>query len=230
MIYCFGDSWGAGAELNKGEKPFVELFNKSYKNYSFEGNSYPKIVSQIFDNIHKINNDDVILIVIPPDIRWMEQDGKAFRPHMYKDTGYKDWIINKDEYWFRYHTSLFTYSIQSALDSIGCTYLFMHNYGGEFTIDDRFKSLINTDNFLDVKKSLTTLLEANDRYKAWIKNQRDPAGELMDGPEGPRNNTVKIKDREVFNSKYFEGNDSHPNQLGHIRIKELIEDAFIKRT
>ena len=43
MIYCFGDSWGAGAELKKGEKPFVALFNKPYKNYSFQGNSYPKI-------------------------------------------------------------------------------------------------------------------------------------------------------------------------------------------
>ena len=149
MIYCFGDSWGAGAELKRGEKPFVKLFNKPYKNYSFQGNSYPMIVSQIFDNIHKINNKDIVLIVIPPDTRWMEQDGKGrwkakFKPHMLKDSGYKEWDINKDDYLFRYHASLFTYTIQSALDSIGCVYLFMHNYGGEFTIDDRFKSLINT--------------------------------------------------------------------------------------
>ena len=224
MIYCFGDSWGAGAELNKGEKPFVELFNKSYKNYSFEGNSYPLIVSQIFDNIHKINNEDIVLVVIPPDIRWMEQNADVFIPHMLKDDGYLEWVIHKDEYWFRYHASLFTYSIQSALDSIGCTYLFMHNYGGEFTIDKRFKSLINTDNFLDIKKSLTTLLEANDRYQAWQKDEN-----LIDGPvsESP---FVVLKNRKVFNSKYFEGNANHPNQLGHYRIKELIEDALIKRT
>ena len=213
MIYCFGDSWGAGAELKRGEKPFVKLFNKPYKNYSFQGNSYPMIVSQIFDNIHKINNEDIVLIVIPPDTRWMEQDGKGrwkakFKPHMLKDSGYKEWVINKDDYWFRYHASLFTYTIQSALDSIGCVYLFMHNYGGEFTIDDRFKSLINTDNFLDIKKSLTTMLEANDEFVVW----------KGDGPTSS------------FNSKYFEGNVNHPNQLGHYRIKELIEDALIKRT
>ena len=209
MIYCFGDSWGAGAELKRGEKPFIKLFNKPYKNYSFQGNSYPMIVSQIFDNIHKINNKDIVLIVIPPDTRWMEQDGKVrFKPHMLKDSGYKEWVINKDDYWFRYHASLFTYTIQSALDSIGCVYLFMHNYGGEFIIDDRFKSLINTDNFLDIKKSLTTMLEANDEFVVW----------KGDGP------------KSSFNSKYFEGNVNHPNQLGHYRIKELIEDALIKRT
>jgi len=100
----------------------------------------------------------------------------------------------------------------------------MHNYGGEFTIDKRFKSLINTDNFLDIKKSLTTLLEANDRYQAWQKDEN-----LIDGPvsESP---FVVLKNRKVFNSKYFEGNANHPNQLGHYRIKELIEDALIKRT
>ena len=227
MIYCFGDSWGAGAELKKGEKPFVALFNKPYKNYSFEGNSYPKIVSQIFDNIHKINNDDIVLIVIPPDIRWMKQDGKVFRPYRLGDDGYREWVIHKDEYWFRYHASLFTYSIQSALDSIGCTYLFMHNYGGEFTIDDRFKSLINTNNFLNIKKSLTSLLEANDIYEAWYKLIGYPI--VIDGPE-PEPTDLILSKREDFNSKYFEGNACHPNQLGHYRIKELIEDALIKRT
>ena len=43
----------------------------------------------------------------------------------------------------------------------------MHNYGGEFIIDRRFKSLINVDNFLNIKKSLTTLLGGNDFYESW---------------------------------------------------------------
>ena len=38
MIYCFGDSWGAGAELEEDEKPFVHWLakdlDKSYKNFS----------------------------------------------------------------------------------------------------------------------------------------------------------------------------------------------------
>ena len=98
----------------------------------------------------------------------------------------------------------------------------MHNYGGEFTIDKRFKSLINTDNFLDIKKSLTTLLEANDGYQAWQKDKN-----LIDGPVG-ESPFVELKNRKVFNSKYFEGTCNHPNQLGHYRIKELIEDALLK--
>jgi hypothetical protein len=146
---------------------------------------------------------------------------------MVKDDGYLEWVLHKDEYWFRYHASLFTYSIQSALDSIGCTYLFMHNYGGEFVVDDRFKSLINTNNFLNIKKSLTSLLEANDRYEAWEKDIT--LENLIDGPVNAPPDLI-LSRREDFNSKYFEGNASHPNQIGHYRIKELIEDALIKRT
>jgi len=216
MFYCFGDSWGEGAELKEDEKPFVHWLakdlDKSYKNFSYGGNSYPKIVSQIFDNIHKINNKDIVLIVIPPDIRWMEMEGNSgFRSWTVDDDPerYMSWLGNKTKVWFRYHSSLFTYTIQSALDSIGCKYLFMHNYGGEFIIDRRFKSLINVDNFLNIKKSLTTLLGGNDYYESWNLKS--------DGP------TTKIKGKSI----YFEGNDVHPNELGHKRIAKLIKDKII---
>ncbi len=234
MIWCFGDSWGAGAELNINENlrhPFgywlAKDLGEKFINLSFEGNSYPVIVTQIFDNIRNRNEDspvselikikselfiqknDIVLVVIPPDIRWMDQRGKEFISWRYDadKERYMSWLGNKTKIWFRYHTSLFTYSIQSALDSIGCTYLFMHNYGGEFTIDDRFKSLINTDNFLDVKKSLTTLLGGKDEYESWNLENDGPQTDLED-------------------KKYFEGTHEHPNELGHRRIADLIKEKI----
>ncbi len=55
MIYCFGDSWGAGAGLNENENPFGYWLAKDlgtkFLNFSREGNSYPVIVTQILDNI-----------------------------------------------------------------------------------------------------------------------------------------------------------------------------------
>ena len=210
MIYCFGDSWGAGVELKKDEKPFVELLNKPYKNYSVEGNSYPIIVSQVFDNIHKINNEDIVLVVIPPDIRWMDQQQESFISWYYEadKERYMSWLGDKTEVWFRYHASLFTYSIQSALDGIGCKYLFMQNYGGEFIIDYRFKSLINVDNFLNIKSSLTTLLGGKDEYESWDLENNGP-------------------DMQMKKSIYFEEHHTHPNELGHKRIAKLIKDKII---
>jgi hypothetical protein len=214
MIYCFGDSWSYGSELNENENPFVYHLAKDlgekFINFSSQGNSYSVIVTRIFGNVRDINSDDTILIVIPPDIRWMDQQQGSFISWYYEadKERYMSWLGDKTEVWFRYHASLFTYSIQSALDGIGCKYLFMHNYGGEFIIDSRFKSLINVDNFLNIKKSLTTLLGGEDSYESWNLKS--------DGPE--ENN----KD----SGKYFEGNDTHPNELGHKRIVELIKEKI----
>jgi len=231
MIYCFGDSWGVGAELNINENPFgywlARDLGEKFINFSVSGNSYPVIVTQIFDNIRNRNEDspvsklvkirnilknDIVLVIIPPDIRWMDEYKGGFiswniGPERTRNKQYVSWARKKTVVWFRYHASLFTYAIQSAFDSIGCKYLFMHNYGGEFIIDHGFKSLINPDNFLDIKKSLTTLLGGKDDYESWNLKS--------DGPRGQMEKNI-----------YFEGNDTHPNELGHKRIAELIKEKI----
>ena len=82
MIWCFGDSWGYGSELNENENPFVYHLAKDlgekFINFSSQGNSYSVIVTRIFGNVRDINSDDTILIVIPPDIRWMDQQQGSF--------------------------------------------------------------------------------------------------------------------------------------------------------
>ena len=55
---------------------------------------------------------------------------------------------------------------------------------------------------------MTTLLGGEDSYESWNLKS--------DGPE--ENN----KD----SGKYFEGNDTHPNELGHKRIVELIKEKI----
>ena len=214
MIYCFGDSWSYGSELNENENPFVYHLAKDlgekFINFSSQGNSYSVIVTRIFGNVRNINSDDTILIVIPPDIRWMDQQQESFISWYYEadKERYMSWLGDKTEVWFRYHASLFTYSIQSALDGIGCKYLFMQNYGGEFIIDYRFKSLINVDNFLNIKSSLTTLLGGKDEYESWDLENNGP-------------------DMQMKKSIYFEEHHTHPNELGHKRIAKLIKDKII---
>jgi hypothetical protein len=111
--------------------------------------------------------------------------------------------------------------MQSIFDGIGCKYMFMHNYGGEFTIHNHFKKLIKVDKFLDIKNSLTTLLSSEDGFTSW----------KSDGPQKVYPSVpLDVEKKGTFTGKYFEGNQTHPNQLGHYRIKELIEDAFRQRT
>ena len=55
-LYCFGDSWGAGAELNfvQGEKNFTTLlgdkFSYNVKNFSIEGMSLGLITRELAQN------------------------------------------------------------------------------------------------------------------------------------------------------------------------------------
>jgi lysophospholipase L1-like esterase len=83
----------------------------------------------------------------------------------------------------------------------------MHNYGGEFIINRRFKSLINVDNFLNIKKSLTTLLDGKDEYESWNLKSNAPRRQLRKG-------------------MYFGEDHMHPNELGHKRITELIKEKI----
>jgi hypothetical protein len=228
MIYCFGDSWGYGAELDfdAGEKPFVELFDEQVKNYSKSGQGLPIITQDVLRNHHLIKKWETVFVVIPPDTRWYTENKNVFEnltiyTDEYPNKKYMDFISDKTSFWFMYHANLFVYTIQSIFDGIGCKYMFMHNYGGEFTIHRDFKKLIKVDKFLDIKNSLTTLLSSEDGFTSW----------KSDGPQKVYPSVpLDVEKKGTFTGKYFEGNQTHPNQLGHYRIKELIEDAFRQRT
>ena len=80
MIFCFGDSWGAGAELKFNEHPFVHWVAKelgsNYKNFSKEGSSLGIILHTLVEQITAITKNDTVLVIIPPDARWYDENAE----------------------------------------------------------------------------------------------------------------------------------------------------------
>jgi len=223
MLYCFGDSWGYGSELDLSyEVPFINVLaqksNVEFINHSQQGSALGKITHTIFQTTFQ--PDDFVVIVIPPDTRWYYENVHNGMSSLFlvsqehlKDTGelhmkelmhHLDTISHK-KIWFQYHTSLFIFSIQQYMESTSTNYLFVHNYGiiNPYGV---FDTLIKKDRFLDFNRSLTSLLTGVEDYDI-IKSNKDAPNPT------------------IFVGEYFEGKGGHPNQKGHIRIGELIYDS-----
>jgi hypothetical protein len=215
-IFCFGDSWAYGSELGKNEYPFVhwvaKLYNCPYKNFGIPGSGLGVILHTLIQVAPKINNSDIVLLVIPPDARWYDQDNRGFYTlGVHSDSELNlnrnlntTWIGQKTLEWFRYHHSLFIYTIQKILDDIGCKYILMHNYG---TLDYKSYHLkIDKNKFLS-EKSLTQLL--NSDSSEWNNYSNNIISNFRPPPE-------------IFKGIFFEGCKSHPNEKGHIEIAKYI--------
>ncbi len=209
-LYCFGDSWGAGAELNfvQGEKNFTTLlgdkFSYNVKNFSIEGMSLGLITRELAQNAKDIHKDNIVLVVIPPDSRWYTE---------WKTLDYNvsaKFYYDKTDDWFRYHHQMFIFTICEILNKIGCQYLLMHNYG-EFPLADTgyYFSNFHKSKFLS-HQSLTTLLTEPESLN----------GKL--GPVGVEVNQGSL----IFYGPYFEGKQYHPNQRGHEKIAELVQSSI----
>ena len=79
-VFCFGDSWARGAELKEFEKPFVHWLSAklgtSYVNYGEDDNSLGMVLNTIVSKSKEITVDDVVIVIVPPDIRWYDEDGE----------------------------------------------------------------------------------------------------------------------------------------------------------
>jgi hypothetical protein len=206
-MYCFGDSWGAGAELNfsAGEKPFAELISIKrscqLKNFSQPGMPLGIIVREIARQAKKISSNDLVLVVIPPDSRWYTE-WKTINYNK-KNNFFKD----KTHDWFEYHHQLFIFTICEILNKTKAEYLLMHNYGNFPLTQSRYYfSNFYQEKFLDTQ-SLTALLTGDTDNKSPID------AELT-------------QDAGSFYGPYFEGCETHPNQKGHEKIAELIEQRL----
>lgn len=206
-IVVFGDSWAYGSELQAGEQPFVHWFAESvgapYTNYGQEGSSLPMILKTLLDNLFKISQNSVALVIIPPDVRWYsETSDKGF--YTINDWNEYTRILGEHSIeWFVYHHAMFIYTIQKLLDDRGCQYIMAHNYGSI----DRLKNYnfpINYSKFLS-STDLTSLL--SNKVNSWIRLFHDPEAEL-------------------FTGRYFEGCIHHPNLKGHKRIAELMLEKY----
>jgi len=231
VIYCFGDSWGYGSELDlTKEKPFVNLIaedlNISFKNKSVEGASFGQITHDIINHC-EFNLEDFVLVIVPPDVRWYYEniDNKISSLWVPDESLFNDDTIDEirkselslyvntithRKIWYEYHQSLFLFVLQEFFKEKHVHFLFVHNYG-KLKIYESFNNLLLKENFLDLDRSLTSILTNLEDINL-IENQTD----------GPTKN--------MFIGEFFEGNGYHPNQLGHYEIKNiLLKNKKIKR-
>jgi len=208
-VWSFGDSWAEGAGLKPNEKRFgdylAKFYNAQHLNKGQSGTSLGNILETFSKNAADIKKDDVVVIIIPPDIRWYDMENYQFNTLFIGMKEYRRFIANKNIYWFTYHHSVFIYTLIKICKDIDCKFILAHNYGN-LEFQNCFQSLIETDYLLDSKKSLTQLLGSNE----WKDNYSESLNH--DGPPS-------------IEGKYFIKNDNHPNQSGH----KLISDLIIKK-
>ena len=210
-IIGFGDSWAYGAELQKDEYPFIhwlsEHYGCEYINNGREGASMGTITKDVLDNIHLIDTNDIVTVVIPPDIRWYTENDKKWRDLTKDCSEWKALIKDgKSIEWFVYHHNLFIFAIISALQLCQCRFVLMHNYGN---LQIKYKSIIDVQGHFLSTDNLTSLLNGGNDF-FW---NYDPDF-LNDGAHSN------------FKGKYFEGCEHHPNELGHKKISNLIINYF----
>jgi hypothetical protein len=225
MLYCFGDSWGKGHELDLSyEVPFINVLaqksNVEFTNISEGGCSLGKITHSIFQNTFK--KEDFVVIIVPPDTRWYYENESGGMTSLFVTSSghlrsmndlemreYNHWLhtmIHKKT-WFQYHISLFIFSIQQYLETTSTNYMFIHNYG-QVTPFGVFDTIINKHRFLDFNRSLTSLLTGVEEEDLFKLTQNNPY-------------------HNIFSGEYFEGKESHPNQKGHIRISDMIYNTEV---
>jgi len=213
MLYVFGDSWAAGAELVDDEKPFAyylaELLNSEHRNLGRNGASLGQILKHVITTVDNIRENDTVVVIIPPDIRWYTID---------KHYSFNSLTIGMPEYvklvdslsmeWFIYHHNLFIYTIITMVTRMTKNLVLAHNYG-KLVIHDWFTHKIDKQYFLSENNSLSALLDETEWLSNYSKHDR------KDGPKS-----------EQFFGIYFEGKLQHPNDLGHRQIANIIYDKL----
>ncbi len=211
MLHVFGSSWAYGSELKPNEKPFAYylglMLNQPVINYSKEGWSLGHILGEtVFPNLNNIKEDDYVVVIVPPDIRWYEiNDYFIFRSLSLEDKEYKELIRHYNVAWFMYHHNLFIYNIITSITAKTKKLILAHDCG-KLVIIDLFKNLIDMQYFLS-NSSLTKILVGEDWDNNYDLNTDSP-------------------NEMLFKGKYFEGNINHPNLLGHKEIARLLYDKF----
>lgn len=215
-LICFGDSWAAGAELDlQTQRPFInwlaDLLATPCVNYSKQGSSLGIILHTLVSKITEINKNDTVIVIVPPDTRWYDENREqGFYSLMnWQRDDYFKFLNNKTLEWFKYHHAVFIYTIQNILNDIGCKYIMAHNYG---QIDEyvQFNLNINFDRFLS-HSSLVELLSPT--TAEWKSYPTHLPLRLQFNEDGPTS--------RIFSGKYFEGCETHPNELGHKYLAQL---------
>lgn len=210
-VVCFGDSWGYGSELDfLTSQPFAyhvaqRMGHSNVLNFSVPGSSAGMILHTLTQQIQSLDSNDVVLVIVPPDTRWYDQDLQGnFISIGVHDCEYKNFVGNKNFSWFEYHHGLFAYTMQKLLQDKQIKYSMALNYGKfDYLANSAFG--IDTEKFAAKMDLTSALLELPYGY-AW--SNKDFPNE--DGPS-----------EHFFKGKYFDGCRWHPNGIGHQFIAKL---------
>jgi hypothetical protein len=163
------------------------------------------ILHTMVQNLHLLNSQDVVLVIVPPDTRWYDQDSSGkFVSIGVHDSEYKNFAVNKNLSWFEYHHCLFAYTMQKMLEDKKVKYSMALNYGN-FQDLTKYAFDIDTTRFATTMDLTSALLDLPYGY---VWSNKDFPNE--DGPS-----------EHFFKGKYFDGCRWHPNELGHKFIAEL---------
>jgi hypothetical protein len=221
-LYCFGDSWAAGAELPRYQHSFAHWLARTldipYTNYGKEGSSLGLILHTLVTKSSQLFKDDIVIVIVPPDTRWYDENVTQgfYSVQNWQRDDYFKFLNNKTIEWFTYHHALFVYTIQKLLNDVGCYYIMAHNYGqiSEYT---KYNLPIDYSKFLS-EQSLTDILSGHTvEWRSYPKHLAEENWYNQDGPP-----------REIFTGVYFQGCKQHPNELGHQYIANLFEEKYYR--
>lgn len=216
-MYSFGDSWAYGSELDfETEFPFVKHFSDlvgaNYVNHGKPGSSLGLILKTVVDKLDKLTPQDIVLVIVPPDVRWYSENKQGYYSIGLDHNEYKSFLQDKTDDWFKYHHALYILAMQHLLETKKVKYVMAFNYGSDDAL--KYPNIpVNKDVFVSTQ-DLLSLLEDKpiDHGTVWIGYTFHE-----DGPSAVN-----------FKGKYFEGKMHHPNNLGHQKIAKIFLDSYNK--
>lgn len=235
-LWNYGDSWAAGAGVEKQDTyayRIAEMLGLEFQDVSRNGRSLMEIESLIYKNLSEKTSDDIILITVPPDTRWitpkspgMETTNFDFRTLL--DTRKEDTLlyegflksINHSVKWFIYqHCRAITAIIHACkLHNIK---LYLQHNCGNIESHPFFDQDLIRKYFLDYDNSMWNWLGFEQTGVNEISGETLPK-EFQNYDHGLRQGPYAVKPNQ-----YALPDDNHPNSLGHTLIAEKIYE-FIR--
>lgn len=211
MFWVFGDSWAEGYGLQKDEKNFSnwiqEFTGERVANYGQAASSLGHITFDILKHSESFSQDDTLIVVTPPDVRWYEIHNQVQAGSLFEGmTKYDEFLEDKNLEWFTYHHNLFSMTIVNKALEKGMRVVLMRNFGS-LHLWDWAKDVI-LPHILDEKQSLTEMLT-------------DKEYDLSSGLAEPG---FKIKQLGEIPHPNFIPGDNHPNETGHKIIAKKVLD------
>lgn len=219
ILWNYGDSWAAGSGIDRN-KTYAMIITDSLgyriQNYSQDGLSLAYMVRQFYENANRYSENDLVLITVPPDVRWMtvrdRGQGPKFEAMFNTAPEYKHFAnsINGYQIWFKYCHGLFLQSIVDFCENRKIKLAMQHNYG-YMDIDKIFDTNKIYNYFVDQKRSMWDWLDFKLTYIPDGNNYFDDVYNIAnDGP------------LTMVESEYCLPDDNHPNELGHQKIAHTI--------